>query len=78
MKAVDKTLEKKCGWAVLKRTAHSHFLLLAAANATLSWKLLLYLFELHILRLCLLLASTLTCVRVTLRLLCLLLSIDIL
>ena len=39
MKAVDKTLEKKCGWAVLKRTAHSHFLLLAAANAALSWEI---------------------------------------
>ena len=36
-KVVDATLgKKKCGWAVLKRTAHSHFLLLAAADAALS------------------------------------------
>ena len=28
--------QKKCGWAVLKCTAHSHFLLLAAADAAFS------------------------------------------
>ena len=27
--------QKKCGWAVLKRTAHSHFILLAEVDAPL-------------------------------------------
>jgi hypothetical protein len=41
-------------------------------------KFLFYLLKLHILRLRLLLASTLTCVGVALSLLCLLLSVDVL
>ena len=33
---------KKCGWAVLWRTAHSHLFLLAAADAALSWEIYMH------------------------------------